>query len=96
MTHISYDELNKRIAEAAKLVMVGAIYKHYKYNDRDYKVLGYVIQEASEKVAIRYRNILEDDAPEFVRDLDSWLESVEWQGSIVPRFKIVHTQFNEN
>jgi hypothetical protein len=87
MTHISHAELNKRIAEASKLVELGAIYKHYKYPDRDYQVLGYVIQEATEKVAIRYRNILEDDAPEFVRDLDSWLETVEWNEVIVPRFK---------
>jgi len=87
MTHVGHDELNKRIAAASELVTIGAIYKHYKYPDRDYKVLGYVIQEASEKVAIIYRNIKENDAPQFARDLDSWLESVEWQGSIVPRFK---------
>lgn len=87
MVHISHAELNQRIDEVSKLVELGAIYKHYKYPDRDYKVLGYVIQEATEQVAIRYRNILEDDAPEFVRDLDAWLESVEWEGAIVPRFK---------
>ncbi len=89
MTHISHAELNKRIADASKLVELGAIYKHYKYSDRDYKVLGYVIQEATQKIAIRYANIQEVNAPEFVRDLDSWLEKVEWHGAIVPRFKKV-------
>ena len=89
MTHISHTELNKRIAEASKLVELGAIYKHYKYRDRDYKVLGYVVQEATQKIAIRYTNIQEVNAPEFVRDLDSWLEKVEWNGAIVPRFKKV-------
>ncbi len=87
MTHITHTKLNKQIEDAAKLVELGAIYKHYKYPERDYQVLGFVIQEATEKVTIRYRNILEHDAPEFVRDLDSWLETVEWNGAIVPRFK---------
>ena len=87
MIHISHSELNKQISDVSKLVELGAIYKHYKYPERDYKVLGYVIQEATEKVAIRYHNILEDGAPEFVRDLDSWMETVEWDGVIVPRFK---------
>ncbi len=27
MTHLSHDELNKRIIEATKLVMIGTIYK---------------------------------------------------------------------
>ncbi|MBP9670205.1 DUF1653 domain-containing protein [Candidatus Woesebacteria bacterium] len=88
-SHISHTELNQRIADASKLVELGAIYKHYKYPERDYKVLGYVIQEATQKVAIVYRNIKEDDAPQFCRDLSSWLETVEWNGAIVPRFKKV-------
>ena len=91
MTHISHAELNKRIAEASKLVELGTIYKHYKYPDRDYKVLGYVIQESTQKVAIRYKDITESDAPEFVRDLDSWLETVEWEGKSVLRFVLTQT-----
>jgi hypothetical protein len=39
MTHISHDELNKKINEVSKLVELGAIYKHYKYPDRDYKMM---------------------------------------------------------
>ncbi len=87
MTHITHEELSKKINDASKLVQLDGIYKHYKFPDRNYKVLGYVIQEATEKVAIRYKNISEDNAPEFVRDLDSWLEQVEWQGALVPRFQ---------
>ena len=87
MSHISHDELNKRIAEASTLVTVGAIYKHYKYPERDYLVEKIAIQEATEKICIIYHDMSVQNAPSFVRDLDSWLESVEWQGSIVPRFK---------
>jgi hypothetical protein len=85
--HISHAELNIRIADASKLVELGAIYTHYKFPDRDYKVLGYVIQEATDKVAIIYKDISTDDAPQFCRDLDSWLENVTVDGVLVPRFK---------
>lgn len=87
MSHISHDELNKLIIGVSLNLPVGSIYHHYKYPDRDYQVLGYAIQEASQKVCIRYKNIKENNAPEFVRDYDSWIESVEWNGAIVPRFK---------
>ena len=89
MSHLSHEELNKQIQTVSAEIPLGCIYKHYKYPDRDYQVLGYAIQEASQKVCIRYKNIKENDAPEFVRDYDSWIESVEWNGAIVPRFKPV-------
>lgn len=87
MAHVGHEELNKRIAAANKLVTIGAIYKHYKYPDRDYFVEKIVIQEATLKVAVLYRDVASSIAPSFVRDLDSWLEIVEWQGQVVPRFK---------
>ena len=87
--HISHTELNQRIKAASAQVILGSIYKHYKYPERDYKVLGFAIQEASQKVCVRYRNSKEDDAPEFIRDLDSWLETVEWEGKTIPRFSLV-------
>lgn len=86
MPHISHDELNKRIRDASKLVTVGAIYKHYKYPERDYQVETIAIQEASEKICVIYKDVSSQSAPSFVRDLDSWLETVEWQGKSVPRF----------
>lgn len=87
MPHILHKELNRLLRAAAQQVSVGSIYKHYKFPERDYLVLGFAIQEANEKVCVRYKNIKEVSAPEFIRDLDSWLEDVEWQGAIVPRFK---------
>ncbi len=89
MPHISHEELNKRIAEAAKLVTIGAIYKHYKYLERNYLVEKICIQEANEKVCIVYKDVAASNPVSFVRDLDSWLETVEWQGKIVPRFTLV-------
>ncbi len=89
LPHTSHDELNKMLLSVIMQLPLGTIYKHYKYIDRDYQILGYAIQESSQKVCIRYRNIKEDNAPEFVRDYDSWIEEVEWNGAIVPRFKPV-------
>ena len=86
MSHISHDELNEQIAQASKFVTVGAIYKHYKYPSRKYLVEKIAIQEASEKICIIYRDASAPSAPSFVRDLDSWLENVPWEGKIVPRF----------
>lgn len=86
MSHISHEELNKQIAEASKLVMIGRIYKHYKYPDRQYLVKEICIQEATLKVCILYTDIASPIAPTFVRDLDSWLETVEWEGKLVSRF----------
>lgn len=73
MSHISQKELNKKIDEASKLVVIGGIYKHYKYPDRDYLVENICIQEATEKVCIVYKDRNFVNAVSFVRDLDSWL-----------------------
>jgi len=86
-SHISHDELNQKLIDASKQVEVGAIYKHYKFPDRNYRVTNLAIQEAIEKVCIIYQDVADPTAPPFVRDLDSWLETVEWQGSLVPRFQ---------
>lgn len=91
MSHISHDELNKRIVAATKLVVIGGVYRHYKYQDRKYFVEKICIQEATEKVCILYKDIAELSVPSFVRDLDSWLESVEWEGKTVPRFVLLPT-----
>lgn len=86
MAHISHDELNKRLAEAGELVVIGGVYRHYKYPEREYFVEKLAIQEATEKVCVIYKDIAAISAPSFVRDLDSWLETVEWEGKMVPRF----------
>ena len=86
MNHISHDELNKQIADASKKVVVGGVYKHYKYPEHDYLVEKLAIQEATEKICVIYKDISSLSALSFVRDLDSWLETVEWEGKTIPRF----------
>lgn len=90
--HLPHDELNTQLTVAATLVTVGAIYRHYKYPDRKYKVIMLAVQEATEKICVIYQDVAHDNSPAFVRDLDSWLEIVEWKGEIVPRFTLIETQ----
>jgi hypothetical protein len=88
MDHLSLDELNARLRAAAKQAVVGGTYAHYKRADKTYTVTGLAIIEATNEVAVIYRA---DYAPElsFVRPLAVWLETVEWQGGQVPRFRFV-------
>lgn len=86
MTQVAHEELNKKIEEATKQVVIGGVYRHYKYPERKYFVERIAIQEASLKPCVLYKDIASISAPSFVRDLDSWLETVEWEGKMVPRF----------
>ncbi len=85
-SHQDHEALNKLLFDASKSVVVGAAYRHYKYPKRKYKVVMLALQEDSQKVCVIYQDIARTDAPPFVRNLDSWLESVEWEGLVVPRF----------
>lgn len=91
-SHTSHETLNKLIFIASKTVRVGAIYRHYKYPKRKYKILMLAIQEDSQKVCVIYQDIARSDAPPFVRNLESWEETVEWEGVITPRFTSIETQ----
>ena len=86
VSHMTHEELNKKIKEAEKQVVIGGVYRHYKYPERKYFVEKLAVQEATLKVCVLYKDIAAISAPTFVRDLDSWLESVEWEGKEVPRF----------
>lgn len=92
MTHKTHDELNQDLQSAREQVVIGGLYRHYKYPAREYFVENLAIQEESLKVCVIYKDIASLSAPSFVRDLDSWLETVEWEGKRVPRFLLLDTQ----
>lgn len=89
MTHIPHSQLNQLLQETSKKVLVGGIYKHYKYPDRMYKVEKLAILESNEQVCVMYRDIHSSNAPSFVRDINSWQETVTWQGQTIPRFVLL-------
>lgn len=86
--HKGSDQLVAELEEAAKLVEVGAIYRHYKSADKTYKVIGFTIWEATDEVAIIYEAQYGAKLS-FCRALSVWLEDVEFEDQMVPRFRLV-------
>ena len=84
MEHLSEAELKKLLEQAATQVSVGSGYRHYKGNT--YLVTGLAILEAASEVGVIYRAQYGANLT-FVRALSSWVEQVEYQGQMVPRFQ---------
>jgi hypothetical protein len=87
MAHIAQSKLAEMTAEAAKKVKIGGFYAHYKSTGKLYKVLGFVIIEATDEVGVLYQARYGEKIT-FVRPLSSWLEEVEADGQFVPRFSL--------
>lgn len=85
MAHKTQDELAAILADAQQKVEVGGRYAHYKHPELAYEVIGVALMEATEEPAVIYRAEYGAQAS-FVRPLSSWLDTVEWQGKMVPRF----------
>ncbi len=88
MSHTSLEELTARRQDAQGKVEVGAIYSHYRNPKLQYEVINIGIQEATEKICVIYKALYGDDIV-WVRDLDAWLEPVEYEGKKVARFQKV-------
>ena len=85
---MSLDELDEILQEAAKLVVVGGKYRHYK--GQTYTVLRVVIWEETDEPAVVYKADY-DERLTFARSLNVWRESVELKGQAVPRFSLLET-----
>ena len=86
--HKSEAELVEALDRAAIHVPVGTNYVHYKQPDwaHRYQVVGHVILEANDEVAVLYRAMYMEREVVFARALSIWQETVEWEGQTVPRF----------
>lgn len=76
--------LLEELASAAKQITVGGKYRHYK--NKDYTVLELATNEADNELYVVYRaeygaRLL------FLRPVRVWLETVEVNGQLTPRFK---------
>ncbi len=63
-------------------------YRHYKGND--YEVIGVATHSEDESTLVVYRPLYGDQAL-WVRPFDMFVESVEVDGKIVPRFEYIET-----
>ena len=86
--HKTDKELQRELDEASKLVTVGATYQHYKGEHMLYTVTGLGFLEATDEVCVIYQGQY-NAGHTFIRPLTVWLETVEWNGQTVPRFKKV-------
>ena len=82
----SQPELSMRLAEAAKHVVVGARYMHYK--QLSYKVLALALREEDNEPCVVYQAEYGNDVI-WVRPVTSWLEQVEVNGQLVQRFAAI-------
>lgn len=82
--HSSYESIEIKLADAAKLIKVGATYAHYKHPENPYKVINLGLLEATEEVCVMYQNLKNNVI--WVRTIDKFLDTVEWNGQMVPRF----------
>lgn len=78
-------ELAAELKQAEQLVVIGALYSHYKDPGQSYRVINLAVQEADETICVVYQaqygsNLI------FTRPLYSWVAQVEFNGNLVPRF----------
>lgn len=84
-THKEQLELRKEIEEAKTKITVGAQYHHHKSKDKVYKVIGLGFLEANDELCVIYQAQYGERLT-FLRPLTVWLEEIEWEDKIVPRF----------
>jgi len=88
MAHKVDELLEAELNDAKSQLKVGGIYCHYKNPERYYKIIGFAVQEATEKICVIYQAQYSKKFT-FVRDLDSWLENPVISGKKVARFTLI-------
>lgn len=88
MEKLPIEELQQRLAAAAKEVVIGGIYAHYKDPSKTYRIKELVIIEATNQVGVVYEAEYAKGVT-FMRPLTSWLDKIDWRGRIVSRFTFI-------
>lgn len=79
----SQTQLSARLAEAAKQIVIGARYMHYK--QLSYKVLALALREEDNEPCVIYQAEYGDRIT-WIRPVSSWVEVVEVDSQKVKRF----------
>jgi hypothetical protein len=88
MAHLSEAELVRRLEAARQQVRVGSRYRHYSSEKLEYEVVDVALIEGDDTPGVIYRTTYGEPVT-WVRPLASWLEAVEVEGKMVPRFRLV-------
>lgn len=86
MARLTHEQLAGQLAEAAKHVRIGALYRHYTGNK--YKILALAFEESTMQVVVVYQAQYGEHIT-FTRPITVWDEAVKWEGRSVPRFELV-------
>jgi len=78
-------ELKQELEDAKTKITVGAQYLHHKSRNKVYEVIGLGFLESNNELCVIYQAYYGERLT-FLRPLAIWLEKVEWEGEIVPRF----------
>lgn len=84
-SHTEQLELKQLLADIKKDIAVGARYVHYKGTDKVYEVTDIAFMEADNTPCVIYKAQYGEQLT-FIRPVSSWIETVEWQGTTIPRF----------
>lgn len=85
MAHAPVDSLVGKLENAAKVVQVGATYRHYKTKGA-YMVLELALDEESEEPCVIYQSPL-DPGLKWVRSFANFTEELVENGKTIPRFQ---------
>jgi len=83
--HKSQEYLKNQLDNASSLIEIGGIYSHYKNSAKHYLVMDLGIIEETEEICVIYQAKYGEKLI-FVRPLSVWLEDVNYEGKVVPRF----------
>jgi hypothetical protein len=85
MPHKPQEELLDLIDQAGNKIKLNTNYRHYKNQNDSYKTLDFVIIEATDQIGVLYQAQYGKKLT-FVRPVANWLEKVEQNGQLIPRF----------
>lgn len=88
MPHKSPEQIHNEFRDAAKAIIIGGIYSHYKNPQHHYKVHNFAVQEATDKLCVVYE-ALYNPGILFIRDVDQWLTEVVVNGKKQKRFTFI-------
>ncbi len=86
--HQSENILKGKLDDAARHVMVGELYSHYKNPGQTYRVINLVINEADNGVSVVYQAQYGSKLT-FVRPLHIWQSTIKYKDQTVNRFTLL-------
>jgi len=89
MAHESYEVLEAKLSNAAAMVALDSLWRHYKTRDI-YRVTDLLIEESTDEPGVEYVSV-EHPQVKMFRPLASWLEHVEVDGVVLRRFELVES-----